>query len=100
LEGNVKLKNLSDSDRRAIKSAAQEIAYDLISANDGRPVKKAEVIECVLDADRFLGRLKESTEFKLSTPLQEFYADFYGTDAYKETEKFLKKEVFTYASYA
>jgi hypothetical protein len=38
--------------QESVRSTWNYIAYDLIECNGGKPIKKAEVVECVLDADR------------------------------------------------
>jgi len=45
--------------RRAAQSVWNYIAYDCIEANDNKPMKKADVIEVVMDADRLRVQLRD-----------------------------------------
>jgi hypothetical protein len=95
---------LTPAELQTIGSAAygvwQYIAPDLMSGDmAGKTIRKAEVIELVLDANRFEDALKRTAGFKASPTLQAMFAKSYDTDVYAFLDKYLAKEVFKHARY-
>jgi hypothetical protein len=110
--------DLSETELRAIRWAADGVwndcAGDVLEAiameknGYGRRGKhtaenvslpKSHVIEIVLDANRFEESLKRMKEFKESPKLQAMFKKSYDAEVYDFLESYLKKEVFTYATY-
>jgi hypothetical protein len=79
----------------------EEIGYDVLSANDGKSVGRAEVIELVLDAGRLDELVHRQPEWKTSANLRKLFQPNGDSCSDGRTERLeaLMKETFRFARY-